>query len=392
MDNKSRKRLHTIVQSGLRQLGVPLLNLLISIWVVRQAGVATWGAFAYVALTVVLAEQLFAWGGQGLLLAQATASPARLGSLWWRWFIARLPLLGICLLILPFLPESVINKPLVACWLFGSYVQRSFEIFVTWRKDFGFSLVTEIIATALVLVGLILIETTATHLVFLYALTHACKALLYFARYRKSLTFKGSPQGLLAQGFWFFLPGFLGLMQVRMGVYVVALLLDPVRLGTFHILANLLLRTKDLATFIFMPFIKEFYRAPAALRAKYHRWGRAFGITLSPLCALGAYFLLTYVYHIPLPPIDFLLVGLYALPFFSYLLHIHYLMGRSLRRRVALVEGLALLLHTATCFLFIPTFGLTGALAAAVITQWFMWPAYWRCTIHPTPSDKAPQT
>ncbi len=369
-----------LLQSGLRQVGVPLLSLAVSSYALRAGSLAIWGQFASIYLWIALAEQVTSWGGQGLLMQRVAAQPARLERLWWRWLAARLPLLGLCLFAFALLPVARGQVPAVLLWLIAAYLYRSFEFLVSWRKAFGFTLVAEALGCALVLLGLrALGPLDAALLIRLFAAATALKALCGLLWFRPfPLRWDGEAHGLLRAGFWFFVPGILGLVHARIDLYAVALLLDVEKLGFYQLLSNLLIQGQTAAVALVAPFLRAFFRADRQLVAAYRHSAWRWGLACAPLLTALIAAIMAWAYRAPLAPLLLPLVALQLFPFFVYLLDIQQLMRQGRTRRVALVGGLGALWHLGLNLWAIPRWGVAGALFSATVSQYLIWLAYAR--------------
>lgn len=377
---KTRKRVLALLLSVLRQVGVPVLGLITSSYALRVGSLAIWGHFAGMYLWIALAEQVTAWGGQGLLMQRATSHPNRLVPLWWRWLVARLPLLGLSLLALLAVPGIREQFGTVLLWLCAAYVYRSFEFMVNWRRAFGFTLVAEALGTTFVLAGLHFISPLDRGLlVQLFAAAAAIKALcglLWFRPFPPRL--EPDARGLLGAGFWFFVPGILGLLHARVDLYVVALSLDQEKVGFYHLLSNLLIQGQTAAVALLAPFLRAFLRADRQLINAYRHQAWRWGLICTPLLTALIAVIMAFFYRAPLAPALWPIVALQVFPFFVYLIDIQELMRRRHSRQVALVGGLGVLWHLALNLLAVPYWGVAGALLSATISQYLIWLAYAR--------------
>ncbi len=370
----------TLLLSLLRQIGVPLLGLASSSYALHMGSLAIWGHFAGIYLWIALAEQVTSWGGQGLLMQRVTAHPSRLEQLWWRWLVARLPLLGLCLLALLALPDVREQFPAILLWLSAAYVYRSFEFMVSWRRAFGFTLAAEALGTSLVLAGLRWLgPLDGFLLVQLFATAAVVKALCGLIWFRPFPTrLDKDAHGLLRSGFWFFVPGILGLIHARVDLYAVALSLDQEKVGFYHLLSNLLIQGQTAAVALLAPFLRAFLRADRQLIEAYRRQAWRWGLSCAPLLTALIVAIMALIYRAPLAPILWPLVALQLFPFFVYLIDIQQLMRQGGSHRVALVGGLGVLWHLGLNVVTIPYWGVAGALLSATISQYLIWLAYAR--------------
>ncbi|MBI5566993.1 MAG: hypothetical protein HY870_18995, partial [Chloroflexi bacterium] len=73
-----RRRLILVSANIANGLLLPLLNPLISIFVVRLASIELWGEYVALLIGLQLAAHIIGWGNKDYLLRQFSFSPARL--------------------------------------------------------------------------------------------------------------------------------------------------------------------------------------------------------------------------------------------------------------------------------------------------------------------------
>lgn len=372
---KQRRRLAVVATHSLNGLLSPVLNALISLLVIRLASVTVWGTFVQILLVVQLAAAVLNWGNKEYLLRAFSRRPGELASLWQTAFFTR------WLLYLGFMGFIALwGWPLFWLWLIwlwgaGLMVAQSFEVMVLYRRAFVFALLVELSTTLLLLAGVLALGSrlTAGELLALFALAQMGKAAMFLFRFRAQvlprLNGRFDP-AYFTLAFPFLLLGLSGMLQSRIDLYSVSYFMEQSELGQYQVLTGFLLYIQALANFILLPFVKAVYRLETAVIHKIS-W-RLFGLGLlvvPPGVALIGW-LLRHLYQFDLPPLLLVVGGLHVLPIFFTLPIIYALYKADLQRQVLYVNLVNVGLNLGLNILWIPRWGLLGALLSTALTSW----------------------
>jgi O-antigen/teichoic acid export membrane protein len=375
--SRFRRRLEAVVAHALPALLLPLFSALISLMVIRLASVAVWGAFVVVLVVVQLGTHIIQWGNREYLLRAFSRRPGQLARLWQTAFFTRWPLyLGFMVVVAVWgwpLPWILI----IWVWGCGLVVAQSFEVLVVYRRAFLFRLAVEAGAVVLILVGVAALgaELTVGGLLVLFAVSQAGKASAFLLRFHKHVL--GGIRGridptYLALAFPFFLLGFTGLLQSRIDLYSVAYFLAPADVGQYQVLTGFLLHIQALANVILLPFVKALYRLDTTVLHRIAWKLLGVGMLLVPPAIVSVGWLLRHVYHFDLSPWLLVVGGLHALPVYYALPIIYSLYKADLQRQVLWVNAVGTGVNLGLNILWIPRWGLLGALLATTLTGWLM--------------------
>jgi O-antigen/teichoic acid export membrane protein len=377
-----RRRLQAVVAHSLPGLLLPLFNALVALLVIRLTSVAVWGAFVYVLVIVQLGSHVVYWGNKEYLLRAFSRRPGELARLWQTAFFTRsLLFVGFVAVMVAWawpLPWLM----MICLWGAGLVVAQSFEVLVLYRRAFLFRLAVELGAVVLIVAGVFALggQVTAAGLLALFALAQAGKASAFALRFRRQVLhgLKGriDPRYLVLAS-PFFLLGFTGLLQSRIDLYSVAYFLDAAEVGRYQVLTGFLLYIQALANFILLPFAKALYRLDTEVILRISRRLLGVGAFLVPPAILALGWLLRHVYQLHLSHWLLVVGGLYALSAFVALPIIYSLYKADLQRQVLHANVAGTVVNLGLNILWIPLWGLMGALLATTLTSWLMATFYW---------------
>lgn len=379
---KHRRRLGVVATHSLNGLLLPVLNVLVSLLVIRQTSVAVWGEFVQVLLVVQLGVHIVNWGNKEYLLRAFSRQPGELGRLWQTAFFTRWLLFPVFMAVMALWGWPAAWLPMIWVWAAGLVVAQSFEVLVLYRRAFVFALVVELAAVVALLAGVSALgsQVTAGGLVALFAVTQAGKAAAFLLYFRASVLTR--LRGRIDPAWFglalpFFLLGFTGMLQSRVDLYSVSALMTPADVGRYQVLTGILLYIQAMANFILLPFVKTVYRLKTAVIFKISWRLFGLGLLLVPPALVVAGWLLRHLYHFDLSPLLLVIAGLYVLPIYFTLPIIYALYKADRQREVLYVNlvniGLDLGLNT----LWIPRLGLLGALLSTTLTSWLTLVFYW---------------
>jgi O-antigen/teichoic acid export membrane protein len=403
-------RARRVLANATSSLLVPLLSPFVAWLVIRQHGPTLWGEFVALMLLVYLAAHIAGWGNREYLLREFARQPAQITALWQSMLLTRLPLTALFAFAFFFVAATPWQAALLMFWLLALVIDQSFEVLVASHQAFGFAAMVDLLALATICFGVVALgaQLSLDWLITLFALASALSAValaLRFARHTRAFLAPSNPitgnlqsaiqqsaiqskgtQGhfdirLLAAAWPFFALGLSGMLQSRVDLYVVALRLPPVDLAHYQIVIGLLAYAQALANTLLLPFLKGFYRLPAASARRVAWWILLCGILGAlPLVLLLALFVKA-IYGFALPPLMTLAGALYILPAFGYV-PLVYQLYRTQRQRAVLLATLGgIALSALASLTLIGPLGIAGALLGAAIAQWGLWFIYWRLVV-----------
>ncbi|MCO6450272.1 MAG: polysaccharide biosynthesis C-terminal domain-containing protein [Caldilineales bacterium] len=377
---KLRRRGGLIAANSLNSLAQPFLNILISLAVVRLAGVELWGGFVDALIIVQLAAMIVGWGNKEYLMRTASRQPTALTKAWRTSFMTRMLLLLPVPLALALLGWSPQQYVLGLVWTIALALAQSFEMLILYRRAFVFALIVEIATTGLVLLAINAVGPTISviQLMLMFTVAAVIKTIVYGLRFRADILGRLENQdgwrayvqpAFFRAAFPFFLLGFSGMMQSRIDLYSVSYFLSPTDVGTYQVYINLLLYVQSLAAFVLIPFTKSLYRLDYDAIGRISNRLFIFGFVLMWPMLVGLYGILTYLYHITLSPGFYVLAVFYVLPIFYYLPTIYALYKAEQQGVVVRVNIAGLTANLALNVILLPRIGLIGAILSTVIVR-----------------------
>jgi hypothetical protein len=182
-----------VVASGAGTLGVPLLNVLVALLVVRLASVERWGEVVPLLLGVQLAAHVAGWGQKEYLLRAFSRAPAQLAAAWQTSLLTRLPLLALAGVLAALLGLPAHQWGLVLLWLLGLVLAQAHEPLVAYRRAFGLALAIDLTTLGLLLAAIAGLAglagaagLTLDWLLLLFALVHLGKAVALLLCFRRT--------------------------------------------------------------------------------------------------------------------------------------------------------------------------------------------------------------
>ncbi len=376
LNAKLLKRFLLIFAGSLYQWITPIGNLLTSIFIVRIYSAALWGGFVSISLLVNFAAHIMNWGQRDYVLREISQSPARLSEIWQANAMSRLPLAIGFVVIVSAQSFEPAQKMAIILWGLILYWQKLFEPLILYRKYLHLAAIVELISYIVFLAALavFLPDLAVYHLLWATLVAGFFKGLAYAYYFRpvfSELKFRFEARRL-ADGFDFFLPGWVGLLQSRLDLYCVALFLTESELGIYHILTNFLIQLRELACVRAAPMLKHIYRLPGPTVLRLARrifWEGSLILMVAMLivCAI-----IEQVYRLELSPALYGLGYLATWPFFFYYLPTHQIFSRHKPQWVAGVTLLGGIIQLILTLIWLPNWRLEGALLASTISQWLI--------------------
>ncbi|MBE7532756.1 MAG: hypothetical protein HS099_23880 [Ardenticatenaceae bacterium] len=344
----------------------------ISLLVIRQSSAAQWGAFVAVLVTVQLGAHIVAWGNQEYLLREFSRAPARIAGAWQSSLLTRSALLACLALTALWLYPGQAGWIIV--WGAALVWRQSFNVLVTYKRDFTFAALVEVAGLAVMITAVFLSgDKLATDwLIRLFALTALARSLVLLLRFRWVV--RGGHGrfyfSYFRLAFPFFLLGFAGMLNSRLDLYLVSLYLPAAEVGSYQVFANFLLYLQSLAAFMLLPFVKSIYRVRYPTIRKISLTFGGLGLLIVPPAMILLYALLTYLYGIHLPPPIYLFGALAVWPIFFFLPVIYALYKAERETAVLQVNAISIGLALCLNLLWLPRWGMLGVVIAMATVKW----------------------
>ncbi|MEM7038964.1 MAG: hypothetical protein AAF570_18430, partial [Bacteroidota bacterium] len=234
MPNSTNRRLRklspVILNGGLSLMG-PFINVMSSWLVIEWSGDHTWGEFVYILILTGLSMQVMNWGNREFLLRAFARHPDKAPLMWRHTLLVRGSLMFIALPVVLLSGLEMEAVSLVLLWILSGFIRQSFDVIVLFKKDFGFALLAEIVAAALLFGGLWLqrADLGIEDLLLWFTLAMVLRAIILGLRYGKEYIPGPWPRAqfrFFYSALPFFLLGFAGTLITRTDLYCVAVFLD----------------------------------------------------------------------------------------------------------------------------------------------------------------------
>lgn len=375
------RRLAIVIANGANTLLLPVLNISVSLLVIRFASVDLWGKFVYILIIVNLTNHILMWGNKDYLLKEFSKSPGQIAEVWQSCLKSRSIMLLFFIPVLLFFSFPPTTKILIFLWVFFSFVYNSFDVVIVYRQKFAFSVLMEISV-----LGLLLASVTVFHnslnvdlLLMLFATATMAKLLIlafYFQHDLFSSYLAKFDLQIILSSLPFFLLGLSGMLQSKIDLYSVAYFLNEKEVGSYQVIINLFIYMQTFSYVILIPFIRNVYRLPFDKVQKLSKRLFAAGIAFSVPGLIVIYFVLTLLYQIEISIAFSIWGGLFILPIFYYLPKIYTLFKNDYQNKVVLINVFGILANLILNIILIPDLGMIGAIAASASAQWSMMFAY----------------
>jgi O-antigen/teichoic acid export membrane protein len=378
---KIRRRLSLIAANSVHNLLLPVLNIFISLLVIRFASNKLWGEFVYILIVVTLTTHILQWGNKDYLLREFSFNPGSVMALWQKGLLSRLPLLLLFIPFAVFLHLQLEIKLLLILWVFFAFVFQSFDVVIIFKQRFKTALFLDVVVTSILIICIIILRNSLNRnlLILLFTLQFLLKMIALGFVFRKDLLgkFLGRIEpAFIMMALPFFMVGFSGMLTSRMDLYCVAYFLSDNEVGQYQVLINMLLYLQGIASFIITPFIKYVYRFPAKTIKKTLYLMSAIGIVINTPAIAAVYFIISYYYRFVFSPEMFFIAYLFIIPVYFYIVKVQMLFRNHQQKVVVLLCFFYAVINLVLNVFLIPSWGIKGALISGAIVQWLLLLSY----------------
>lgn len=378
---KIRKRFSLIAANSAHNLLLPILNIFISLLVIRFASNELWGEFVYILILVNFTTHILRWGNKDYLMREFSFNPASMAELWQKSLLSRLPLLILFTPGVFFLNLTTEIKPVLILWVFFTFIFQSFDVVIIFKHRFKTALFLEIITLSALIICIVIFRNNLSRnlLIFLFTFQFFVKMLVLGYVFRKDLfkNYSGRFElSFLMKALPFFMVGFSGMLISRMDLYCVAYFLPDNEVGQYQVFINLLLYLQGISAIIITPFIKFIYRLPAKTIRKILFLMATVGIVINIPAIAAVYFVVSYYYRFVFSTDMFIIAYLFIIPVYFYIIKVQ-LLFRNHQQKIVVFQclfygAINLILNV----FLIPLWGIKGALISSMIVQWLLFLSY----------------
>ncbi|MCK6543729.1 hypothetical protein L6Q79_13720 [bacterium] len=380
MKHRWPQRWMPMLWNALRNAIPPAAGLISSVVIIRTASLEVWGNYARYLIVIHFGVTFANWGSRLYLLRAFSDQPQRWQELWLTNIKTRLPLLILPIALMCTVVQANDALPPLLLWFVCLFGIHAFEPAIIFHHRYILGILNDLAGTA-VFLGLSLWSSEMQHIHLIWATCMAalCRLIILLIAWRNTfrLWFRVIAQWNQLKHAWALaMQNISGLLVSKMDTYSVAVLLPPSELGVYHIVMNVLSFLQALPEFAISTQLKNLYRLQAS---HIRRMGLQSLFAGSLLTALGVVCLIGILWFIEdtRVPITALAVGfLFVLPMYVYLPYVHALLKQHKSIIVLRLSLIGALVNLTGNILFIPSLGLTGAIASAALTQWLLLGAY----------------
>lgn len=374
---KWRQRMGVVGAHTVRNLAAPVINIVLSVIVIRLSNAEVWGIFVEPLILVTLAAHLIQWGSKDFLLRRFSQSPTTMRTEWQSSFSSRLIVVPIFIIVLgAFFHSWTVMIPL-SIWLLVMVVSQSIEVVVLYHRKFGIAIVGEILFFGVAAGGLLLDPNgfRLSNMVGWWAIGQGLKAVYLSGKFYSETWFRFKWHWSAehwTQAWPFFLVGFVSLLQSRIDLYLVNFYLDPAPVAHYQVLIGLLLYVQAMAGFTLLPYVKVLYRLR---NDQFYSIQRNLGLIGIGAAGLGVPLMLGILWWLYgfAPEWPHLIWGiLYVWPMYVYTTAIYHNYKYHRERSLLKVYVAGTLLNAGLNVWLLPVYGITGALAASAVAQWLI--------------------
>lgn len=380
MKHRWPQRWMPMLWNALRNAIPPAAGLISSVVIIRTASLEAWGNYARYLIVIHFGVTFANWGSRLYLLRAFSDQPQRWQELWLTNIKTRLPLLILPIALMCAVVQANDALPPLLLWFVCLFGIHAFEPVIIFHHRYILGILNDLAGTA-VFLGLSLwsSEMQYIHLIWAACMAALCRLIILLIAWRNTfrLWFRVIAQWNQLKHAWALaMQNISGLLVSKMDTYSVAVLLPPSELGVYHIVMNVLSFLQALPEFAISTQLKNLYRLQAS---HIRRMGLQSLFAGSLLTALGVVCLIGILWFIEdtRVPITALAIGfLFVLPMHVYLPYVHALLKQHKSIIVLRLSLIGALVNLTGNILFIPSLGLTGAIASATLTQWLLLGAY----------------
>jgi len=386
--SKNIDRLFIVASHSVSQFLPSASNLITSAIVIRLLVPEWWGQITVLQLYMYLATQFCAWGNKDYLMKRFSEDPSSVPSLWMESISSRFFLLILAIAGAFFVTHDQTSFYYLSIWLIFRFFNQAFEAPVLFSRKFAVMIISEIIGIFFTATGLLLFRSQASiaDVLLIITIGYASKTIfqiIYFRSYF-NLSFSFLPNiKKLKLLLPFMMLGFAGVMQQKSDMICVVWFCNKLEVAQYQVFSSFLIFIQTIPGLIAGPYIKNLYRISPSSYPKIQFQFSVIGVMISIVLSTITFFAITMVYHFELPISMYFCGFLYGLFTYFYMLQIYLLFKDQKQNQVMWISICSIIFNFILCFIFIPIWGIQGAVVANVLSQLVLFVGYkyyWKYT------------
>lgn len=368
--NTLLKRIKFISFGGAAQVLTSHGGVLISLAVIRTHSTLMWGEFVYYLLFIDFGFSFVSWGSTHYLMREFSLHPERINHDLGKSLASRSLLLVAFIGVLFLMPFPLHVASGLAIWVFARFIYQSFEPLAQNERHFLLSFFTEVVAVIIILIPVLRSETVNVEmLVILFALSMSFRAAVFAFYYRHRISLSAPGFQFFKDAFPFLLLTFSAMIQQRMDLYCVALYLDKQEIAAYQVLTNFLIFCLFASNLLLYPYTKNIFRLPIKSFQKLESQFMKAGVWLSALAIFSVFILIRFVYAFHFSWLIYTMSYFYVLLFYQYILRNYEMRKSSQIISISVYAILTAIVKLILGLMFIPPWGINGALFSALMAQ-----------------------
>lgn len=372
--NKIFERIKSVLGNSLSLVLPSVVNLVLSLLVIRLYNAEWWGKIVELQIIYYLATNFSAWGNKEYLLREFSKNPASIKSIWSGSFNTRFLIILFPICVGLYIYDHSISGIYLLVWIALRHVQQSFEVIATYEKKFNPIILSELFSLSFIVATFFVFKELNFENILLYiTFSYLIRTVIVIIIFRNYFSISTEIKfATLAASFTFMLLAFSNIVQTKSDLMVMNLLMDKNDLAQYGVITSFIFLSKSATTFIIYPFAKNIFRlnkeSIKLLSVEFLKYG--FVITISGL--LFQYIMLKYFYHFQFSMATYLLSFICILPAFWISPIVFFLFKKSKQLNVVFINIVGIIVNVFACFIFIRPYGITGGLISMAIAQLFM--------------------
>ncbi len=374
--NKFLARLKIISLYGFSNLSTLIAQLVLSFIIIRMHSVDLWGEYVEIWLWLQLIVLFSYFGNKNYLLKVFSESPSQVFKYWTSNFLSRGVLFLISLVFICTIPLFTDFLWPIIAWAFLLFFNQSFEVLILYRRDFKFSLFSELSKNIFTIIAVLaIIEQLSVHsLLLCIILGLVIKALANFIFYFRNI--KTAPLELdfpsLKRSVPFFIPMVLGTIRTKIDAYYGTVFFNKTDLSKYQIFITMIGLVQVGATYVINPFIKTFFRIGDNTRRRIEKQFVLLGLLAGVLTLPLLYFVSSGLYNFTFSNTSYLLAFLFICTLFIHLLLINEFYKKNKQTTVAVIIAITAIIQISLGYVVIDAQQIEGALFIKTLGQWLM--------------------
>jgi hypothetical protein len=302
---KIYSRLRTIFNNTAYLALPPVLNALVPILIIKYHQIEWWGQIVELNLIATIANVIIAWGNKDYLIKIFSTEPTQRYRSWGEITSVR----ATCLLLPALIGVGVYFDYFTALnlgiWIISRFIAQAYEPVIVFERRYWDALSAELMNFVMVLVGIIALGPNLgfESLLLILSLGSFVKAATLsglfrqFSRTQIKLNFNWRSLTPLTN---MMLITLTGLFVSKIDLVIVTMTMQKDQLAHYQILLSFAALIQSGAAYIFLPYLKSFYRISSISQKKIQLTLFQIGLGICIAAIPVLYPLMKYLYHLRL--------------------------------------------------------------------------------------------